>query len=520
LLTKLYYTFFLNKYEEILLGIFNKDKDKNTTKDLKILVQTIEDIYYYTLFGTIIKSLNKSNNIQVEQYVPRNLTLGATSTVSSFLKSILLNNRFRDNKWIKLYSTYSDSVAYKHEGSTSLIFNIKSFFKAYKIFKSIKYKNDLILLSIDNINVGDLIYDSYLRFKPSATVKIDDFYLCIILWQTIRNIKVTKDYFNKNKPDVLLTSYGTYIQHGIAVRIAVLYNTKVYSFGNYQNYSKQLDINDTYHTANFKNYKNDFNKLENKENYLDKSREALNGRINGKKDLATSYMKQSAYKVSNEKMPNVKDKIIIFMHDFFDSPHIYGDMVFSDFLEWIEFTIETLERYNIPYCLKPHPNQIKDSEKAVQKLKQKYPNTQFISSKITNKQLVNGNIKVGISLYGSVAHELVYMGVPVILSGANPHSSYDFCFEAKNKNEYENYIKNYMDLSIPIDYKKQIESFYYMHNLNKSDDEIVLNRILGNLRKINVLKSEKDLSYVKEQMDLILKNKAFKSFNTNLLGEV
>jgi hypothetical protein len=514
LFSKIYNTFFLSNIEKKLFKHFYVKKDSIKNENV-VLIQCVEDYFYLGIFSEFIKSLKKDSDIYVEQYVVRNLTLGATSSLAKLIKSILFNNRFRDNKWIRLYSSYCNEVGYRHEGSTNILTDINLFIKSYKIYKKIKSKDELLDLYIDDLKVGDLIYDSYLRFKPAPTVSINNIYLCIVIWQAMKNIKITKEYFKVNKPIILLTSYSTYIQHGIAVRIAVKLNTKVYSFGNYQTFFKKLTSTDIYHTSAYQNYKDNFLKLNDQNKKLEEAEFALVQKLNGTIDISTAYMKESAYVIKDEKIPNVKNHIIVFLHDFYDSPHIYGNMLFNDFLEWIEFTIVILEENNIPYFLKPHPNQIKDSNKVVSTLLKKYPNIKLLSTKITNRQLVDNHIIAGISVYGTVAHELVYMGIPIILCGDNPHSSYNFCYEAKTKNEYKNYIKNYLELTIPIDYKEQIESFYYMHNLNKSADEIISNNAISNLRKINTIKSDKELSYIKEQINLIFQNNVFNSFSTH-----
>lgn len=512
-LKKLYHTFFFSESEHRSYEYF-KTRKKRLENSKLILVQSVEDLAYYSLFGSIVNTLNAKENIYVEQYIQRNLTLGATSDIGSFLKSIFLNNRLRDNKWIRLYASFSDGLAYRHEGSSSLLFDIKAFIKAYKIYSNIESKEELLTLVVEEIKVGDLIYDSYLRFKSAPTVDVNDFYLCIVLWQTMRNIEMTNKYFDQKKPSILLTSYSTYIQHGIAVRIAVKKGTKVYSFGNYQSFSKELKLEDVYHTANYSKYKEQFLKLEEQEQCLGLSRDALESRLNGGIDTATAYMKKSAYVVSEIDVPNVKGSIIVFLHDFFDSPHIYGNMVFPDFLEWIEFTIKVFEKNNISYFLKPHPNQIGDSQKVIDGLKLKYPNARFLSTKITNKQLVNAGMCVGISVYGTVAHELVYMGIPVIMVAQNPHSSYGFCFEAEDKEQYEKLIRRYKTLKLIKNVKSEVESFYYMHNVKPQEMQLLINSVLE-LYTFDFSK------YQDIELDTLLKkiqnNKAFKDFIQTLV---
>lgn len=467
--TKIYNNFFLSSIEKFLFKYFSKNKKNLSDKSELVLVQCVENYFYFGLFGKVVASLKEKKDLRVEQYILRNLSVGASKNFRNFLISTIFSNRFKDNKWIKLYSSYCDDIAYRHEGSTSIVFGIKAIFKVCKIRKTLTSKDDLLSLKIDGIKVGDLIYDSYLRFKPAPTVDIKDFYLCIVIFNAIKSIEMTKRYFLKKKPSLLLTSYSTYIQHGIAVRIATNFNTKIYSFGNYQSFTKKLTKDNWYHTSNYLHYSELFANMKDKNKLLEESRIALENKLCGNLDVSTAYMKKSAYETSEIDVPNVNNSVVVFLHDFYDSPHVYGEMVFLDFLEWIEFTIEIFEKYNISYFLKSHPNQISDSKKVIDKLKIKYKNIKFISSEITNKQLVDAGMKIGISVYGTVAHELVYMGVPIILCGDNPHGSYNFCFEAKNKEEYVKLIINYKNLKIINNYKQEIESFYFMHNLNKTD---------------------------------------------------
>ena len=507
-LRRLFSIFVLSSNQKKLYEYFKSNKTKKSVKD-RILVQCVEDEFYFTVFGTIINELNKNKNIYVEQYVVRSFSVGTSLSFIQLMKSFLFNNRLRDSKWMKLYEAYCDGVAYRNDSSKFGI-AIDSFFRSYQVYKNIKSKEDLLVLSIENIDVGDLIYDTYLRFKPAPTVNINSIYLLFIIWKAHQNIATIKNYFETSKPSILLTSYTTYVQHGLTVRIALDYGTEVYSFGNYQSFSKRLSKKDFYHTANFRNYHQDFLKFSNKLERLKLSRVALENRLSGHVDMATAYMKESAYKVNSEKVSDVKGSIVIFLHDFFDSPHVYGEMVFPDFLEWIEFTIERLEQNNITYFLKPHPNQIGDSKKVIERLKIKYPKAQFISPKITNRQLVGAGMKVGVSVYGTVAHELVYMGLPVILCGENPHSSYTFCYEAKTKEAYGSLLENYQTLELVESAKEEVESFYYMHNANKSEEMKALLKSVIQLRNFDLLDC-KDREY-ELLLSTIRENSEFQKF--------
>lgn len=463
---------------------FKKTSKQSQYCNEVVLVQSVEDTYYFALFGLIVTSLSKYKPIHVDQVVFNSLALGESQTLANLIKLRLLNRLLR-KKWVCLYNAFCDGVAYRSVGFRSPVSDILDFYHAYKCWRNLVYKDDLITLKRSDILIGDLVNDAFLRFKPAPTVNLKDTYLLVIIWQAYRDVKRAKKYFINVKPKVYLTSYSTYIQHGITTRVALMQGVRVFSFGNYQEFAKELTLQDWFQTKNTNSYAKEFAKLTDFETKLALSEAALNARISGVIDNATSYMKQSAYAETNESVPDVKGAVVVFLHDFYDSPHIYPSMVFPDFWEWICFTIETLTNENINFVIKPHPNQINLSDSVLVELNRRYPSISLISSKITNKQLVNAGVVCAVTVYGSVAHEMAYMGVPTIASAHHPHTSFDFCKTAKNKSEYAELLKNFNQSSLSAaEMKQQSLIFYYMHNLNLGDDEKELMDTLSKLRQL------------------------------------
>ena len=218
---------------------------------------------------------------------------------------------------------------------------------------------------------------------------------------------------------------------------------------------------------------------------LELARSQLENRISGIVDTATIYMRQSAYSKVTTKLPdNVSGSVIVFLHDFYDSPHLYSDMVFDDFWEWICFTVEVLSESDINFFIKPHPNQIDLSEQALLDLKAKYPKAKWLSSDVSNVNLVNSGISCGVTVYGTIAHELAFLGVPTICSAKHPHYSFDFCRTANSAEEYKDMLMSYNTLSLSKEeMKRQALAFYYMHNLSKSPHEMELNSKYSNFWK-------------------------------------
>jgi hypothetical protein len=187
-------------------------------------------------------------------------------------------------------------------------------------------------------------------------------------------------------------------------------------------------------------------------------------------------MRQSAYaKAEGSLPPNLKGAVVVFLHDFYDSPHVYPDLVFNDFWEWVCLTIDTVQKTGRTLFLKPHPNQIALSDEALSTLRAKYPELNWLSTSVSNVQLAKAGIACGVTVYGTVAHELAYLGIPTIGCARHPHHSFDFCRTAKTRAEYVAMLCNPDVMPMPAEeMQKQSLMFYYMHNLHGTDAERAL----------------------------------------------
>ena len=165
-----------------------------------------------------------------------------------------------------------------------------------------------------------------------------------------------------------------------------------------------------------------------------------------------------------------RPRIVVMLHDFIDAPHGYRWLLFPDFLEWICFLLERAKETPFDWYVKPHPSSGEPSREAifrinsevVEKLKVRFPEIRFLEPTVSNRQIAAEGISSLFTVYGTVAQEFAYMGVPVVNAGDNPHIQYDFNLHAKSVEEYEAYIANADRLSVTID-KTEIEEYCYMY---------------------------------------------------------
>ena len=496
--------------QNVLYAYFNKIPRQTASSEAVVLVQTVESLFYYGLFGQVINSLREQKHIRVEQFVLRSLNVNESKSLWILIKSRLVNV-LCSYKWIRLYNAFCDGVGYSST-SFSPASDMVDLYRAWNIWRRLSGKNELINLVVGGVQVGDLVNDSFLRFKPAPFVDIKDTYLWVVIWQAYRDVRRSKEYFSRIKPKLYLTSYTTYVQHGVAVRVALQYGVQVFSFGDYQDLTKKLSLDDWFHTKDTDAYADEFSKLNGQKDKMAQAESALSARLAGVIDSATAYMKKSAYAAGGDHISDIHGSVIIFLHDFYDSPHCYREMVFPDFWEWVCFTIDTLNKSNIQFLLKPHPNQIGLSDVVIDDLKRRYPGLPITSSGVTNKQLVEAGMACAVTVYGTIAHEMAFLGIPTIASAHHPHNSFSFCRTAKSKDEYAEMLCHHTDVSLDKEkMHNQSLIFYYMHNLNMSVDEKSLVDLISEFRLACANFNEKN-SNLTQFLERLSELTAYKSY--------
>ena len=433
-----------------------------------IAVQCVEDAMYFAIFGALLEQFAQQGGVRAELVVVRaiNAAVG-TGRIARLLRSRPLG-LLVSQQWIRAYMPLAAGVAYRSLAFASPLTEWQDARLARRLWQDARDRGGDFMLEIDGVPVGDLVIDSYLRFRPAPRFDAADPFVGVVVRQAVRDVREAQRYFARRRPALYVTSYSTYLEHGIAARVALRLGVRVMSFGNFTRFGRELTLQDWFHTADTSNYRRDFEALPDQDARLTEAERALQVRLNGGIDAATSYMRSSAYGPSGKPVPSdMRGAVIVFLHDFYDSPHIYHDLVFPDFWTWIEFTITTLTEEGIPFYLKPHPNQVHLSGEALKTLQARHPTLRLLEGGISNVQLVEAGMACGVTVYGTVAHELAYLGVPSIACARHPHHSFDLCRTAKTVDEYRAMLRTPSERPLDlVEMRRQALAFYYMHNLH------------------------------------------------------
>lgn len=432
-----------------------------------IALQCVPDLTFMAAMAEQARRLAAQRRAAIELVVVRSVSGAVGEGLLASLKRSAPIGWLRMRQWRNLLAPLAPRVAYHSRSWARPLGDLWDLASAWRAWRRAVGAPGPFAVRIDGIEVGDLIVDSCLRFQPSPRFEADRWFVWTLVWQAHRDVRRARAYFGRRRPLVYLTSYATYLEHGAAVRVALACDVPVRAYGNLQRFGVEVTAVHPFHTLDASGYAAGFARLADPDAARADAERGLAARLAGGIDEATSYMRASAYGSGDPAPDDVRGAVVVFLHDFYDSPHVYADLVFEDFWRWILFTIDALEQDGTPYFLKPHPNQINLSEGVLAELRAARPLARLLSPGVSNVQLVRGGMLCGVTVYGSVAHELAYLGVPSIACARHPHHSFGFCRTARSVDAYRRLLAEAAARPLPDEQmKRQALAFYYMHNLH------------------------------------------------------
>lgn len=427
----------------------------NSSRPSSFLVLAPNDPYFFAIFSKIVFSLSKK--------YPNHLILvspiwSVESDAPIPLRSLIGFLKYFKRRFLYIASQLSlkqkvyEGICF--DNSSGLPINVKviGFLDIIRICgfysalfgKPLKCRGLKEKISIGHIVVGDLLIDTYLRFKPSPSVNFEDPFFNTLLKKSKNIYSYFDSIFSQYDIQSVFGSYATYIYHGLPLRLAKSLDIKSFTFGGFDSfyiYHDQSSIlsHSCDHTLYLPSIKDSagFQKL------TESACKSLDNRLHGRHDVSTSYMQE--YSTTDILPEAITNAHIIFLHDFFDSPHIYRWMLHNDFYHWITDTIDILLQSHIKFYIKPHPNQSSASKNVVSSLMQKYSHEtllNWISDKVSNSVILKSNPSLVVSVYGSVLVEAAYCGVKSISAGDHPAYNFNIAYNPLDLNDYHQKLQN------------------------------------------------------------------------------
>ena len=337
------------------------------------------------------------------------------------------------------------------------------------VLERIKDPWELEELKINGIRIGDLIYDTYLRSTSQPTVDFESKEFIQISLECIAFQLNFEELFLTEEIAAVCISHCVY-SFAIPARIAFAKGIPVFQVTSESIY--KMTSLQTHAYTEFLMYPSQFRLLsENRKlEGIEMARVQLEKRFSGQVAVDMPYSTKSAFsKVTPESSLTFPDdgklRILVATHDFYDSPHSYGDNFYPDFYIWLNKLGEISTNTDYNWYLKTHRDSVADDSAVFSELMQKYPKFIELDSETSHHEIIEAGIDYALTVYGTIAMEYPALGVPVInASFNNPHSSYTFSITPKNRSDYEQLIMNLESHKHQIE-KSQILEYYFMAHL-------------------------------------------------------
>jgi hypothetical protein len=344
-------------------------------------------------------------------------------------------------------------------------------FNEFNEFNEFLSKDEVLNFKYKGVKIGDLVYDSYLKENRKATVDIKSKELAFIIKKACFLVDFYQNEFSKYNIKEFYITHANYICYGAAIRVALKNNIKVFcTHGVRGGEFHQLTEENPFISPDFKIYKKLFDKLENPDVLLELAKKELENIFKGTINSSIDYLKETPYKDATIPINVISDKtdnLLIMLHCFFDSPHIYKSMLYPDFYEWVVDTIQVALGADKAVFIKEHPNGMLGNDIIVSELKKKFSAVTFLDKTTSNLAIMHSKIDAVVTVYGTLGHEFPYMDIPVINAGDNPHSAFNFCYNPASRSQYQDLIMKVGALKKPTNLDKiDILKFYYIHYIS------------------------------------------------------
>ena len=497
------------KYSKSNKGVLIGDRTQNDANLRSLLITHIlNKEYNYNPY--LVSDLNDKKNISVYQ----------NTDIKKFSINLKLTNL---NYFFIIISSFFDLTVFYLK--TLLMKNKMSW-----LIKNFKCKK---------INIGDLVYDLYVRYdfkflKPS----IYEIKFLITLYKGILKTHFIDYLVNKYRIKMVVSTQMSFTSYGnIMLRYGTKFGLKSFVTGSnlLQKFNNHKETLTSHFKVREKNIKKNIKLVSGKEieNFYDLRKK---GNLHGTYVPINTIKKVYGLNENNKilefanKLSKIKKsrQINLFaVHCFSDSPHFCADIVFQDYYDQFLQTINFIRKNNKNtfWIIKPHParSQYHEDgliENVIKRYKSELDNLVICPEKINNSTLFNLSDNL-INCVSTISLEFACHGKKSIIAGDAPYYQKGLFFKPKTRESYFNLINNLHKLKTNLNKQEILLSKRILYlieleaNNNLDKSKILPDIFLSNLSEDSYVKCLNQ-NFKKELNFSILEDPLYKSLELKL----
>jgi len=446
------------------------------------------NLHYESGQGEVLIELNAAHSaIIAYSYLANVLARQFSSKIVAFSyrqpgwKSFFI--RFFRLPYEKIFSSFgTEFILYLELNSRQKELS-KEMFK--EVYASLHNSRDIENITLDEIWIGDLVYDSYLRENSVPTIDIKDNRFVRSLRKSLEIYIFWRDYMDAHPVKAINVSHCVY---NLAIPLRMAISRGIPAFQINASHVYRLSKQNLFAYNDFFGFPDAFRSLpaDLQSAGLVQAKQRIDLRFAGGVGVDMGYSTKSAYgehKTERLLKESTRTKVLIATHCFFDSPHSYGKNLFPDFYEWLDFLGKMTLETEYDWYIKTHPDYLAGTKEIIDSFILRYPNFRLLPADSSHHQIISEGINVVLTTYGTIGFEYAALGIPVVNASLNnPHIAYNFNLHPKDVEEYRKILTNLDNIELQID-KKEVYEYYFMKHIYNTNDWL-----FNNYRQI-----EKDL---------------------------
>jgi len=337
-----------------------------------------------------------------------------------------------------------------------LLPNIRAWFEAKEVYRSLKTPEDLLKLKVDDISVGDTVYDAVLS-SGYATIRAIDGKVFKALYAFFRIRCAIKDIIRRYKIETAVVSQLMGLNGGTLGKYLIKSGIEVLNrVGSYQILGKKYralnDLGSIPISPTPEYFKmlmnNDDGTIEGiVEEYLEKRLSGGVTRLDAAQAFAPmkkTFTDRQSF-CAEYQLDFTKPIIFVMLHAFNDNPHwnYPKKMLFLDYYHWFMRTLEITKKVDsVNWVFKEHPTQrfypVRDlNVKAIME-QVNFDHIRFIDGQANfNTGSLHYLAHAIVTGAGTAGLEFAAYGIPCVLAGEGAYSGFGFTVEPQTVEEYE-----------------------------------------------------------------------------------
>ena len=339
---------------------------------------------------------------------------------------------------------------------------------ARQLLRSVRSHHDLLEIELPDSLPAYVFYDTVLKVARHPQPPLDSLLWTTVLAEVLRNLAMYKDLFARHEVVRVVSShpwkneYATLCWTAITHAVPCYYVTgfcegiRIRRLRTAEDFSMPVE-----HCASA-----DFDALPAavRKQVIERGRAYLSERDRGQScDINARYAfrpdKRETSKAAARRVlrvPEDKPFAVVYAQVWFDFPHTFAMQNFTDFLDWITFTVAQVSKNtSVTWLLKPHPCDSWYGGIRLADVLGSLPSHVQLCTEETDSLTTQVAADYAVTVHGTVAIEATARGVPVLCADRSYYSDWGFARAAQSREEYAQLLASIQSLARPTEEHRQ-----------------------------------------------------------------